>query len=146
MKLPSKPSDLILLALTDLEAVERMPDKYQISMGSWHEAASGYEKICMVCFAGAVMSQTLHAPPNLDMYPCDFDCDDNKLNALNWFRTGRIELGLENLDIELPEGLPANLDYPTDEDGNEIDLYKKDRTHFKHLMQDLAGILQSEGL
>lgn len=69
-KLPNKLSELIRLAMKDLELVEN-DEKYKVDMdmGSWHfpwfsEEAEHFDvddevEVCNVCLAGAVMAKTL---------------------------------------------------------------------------------------
>lgn len=54
---PTKVSELIALALHDLELTEKDPD-YIIRMSVWHEIGEE-DKKCEVCLAGAIIAQTL---------------------------------------------------------------------------------------
>ena len=84
--LPDKPSELILVALMDLEKCEADP-RYDINMGVWHEPNSH----CSVCFAGAVIAKTLQLPADKPFDPWGFDESiKNKLRALDLFRAGWI--------------------------------------------------------
>jgi hypothetical protein len=58
---PEKLSDLIELALGDLEKVEK-DERYRVDMDEWH---SPNPEACHVCFAGAVIVGTLGVAPNL---------------------------------------------------------------------------------
>ena len=73
-KLPEKHSDLILVALKDLEAVENNP-KYKVGMGWWHKPTEdkNSNKYCTVCLAGAVMANTLGASVKKEADPSDYD-------------------------------------------------------------------------
>ena len=51
--LPSKLSDVILIALEDLEKAEKSKE-YEIDMDDWYKPNG----VCKVCFAGAVMAQS----------------------------------------------------------------------------------------
>ena len=53
-KLPNKPSELLKVALTDLELVEG-DSKYRVDMRNWHTPQ--YDKTCEVCLAGSVMAK-----------------------------------------------------------------------------------------
>lgn len=66
---PSKPSELIRLALRDLRAVERSK-KYTVDMGSWHEPNED-TGVCHVCLAGAVMARSLKAGRDYDLTPSE---------------------------------------------------------------------------
>ncbi|MGI0076013.1 MAG: hypothetical protein ACREAU_01235 [Nitrosopumilaceae archaeon] len=62
--------------------------RYRIEMCFWHEpdVVSHDDEPCAVCFAGAVMAQTLECDFKHSCTPSDFDDDiRNKLTALNEF-------------------------------------------------------------
>jgi hypothetical protein len=91
LRLPDKPSSLILVALKDLRRVEKLKRIYRIEMGDWHRSNSH----CSVCLAGAVMTRV--CSPKEDVVPGDsrFSCDvTNKLLALNDFRAGYVAEGV----------------------------------------------------
>ena len=90
--LPDKLSELIIVALKDIEAVRNTPGM-EINMSDWHTPViKGNGMICQVCFAGAVMSQSLHANPASQLDPDDFDGDiSHKLEALDSLRSGEID-------------------------------------------------------
>ena len=101
MKLPDKPSELLRLALEDEEKCHNSPD-YIVDMEIWHRPLSGK---CTVCLAGAVMAQTLESNKTMMLSPAKFDQDTySKLHALDYFRSGYIDDGLNCLDIYKPEG------------------------------------------
>lgn len=93
MKLPTKPSELIRLALGDLRKCEDDPD-YIIDMISWHEPG---RNTCYVCLAGAVMAKSLGADRYHDFEPDSFADVEYLLFALDHFRAGDIRSGLTNL-------------------------------------------------
>lgn len=96
--LPNKPSDLIALALKDLAAAERSK-KYKINMGAWHEQL-GTSRACSVCFAGAVMAKLNDIGPQHAVFPDSFDPEtQNKLAALNLFRLGDVQGGLDDMGL-----------------------------------------------
>lgn len=98
--LPDKPSDLILVALRDLELCE-LNDNYIIAMHLWHDNFRGY---CHVCFAGVVMSQTLKAPGVRNLLPYEFDDKtSSKLEALDEFRKGDVLEGLKTIGKPCPK-------------------------------------------
>jgi len=88
--LPNKLSDLVELALSDLEKAEKSPD-YAINMEEWHNPNSE-TGTCSVCLAGSVLAFSLgvnkstYADP-LNSYP---HVDRPKLYALNQFRAGYV--------------------------------------------------------
>lgn len=83
---PDKPSELILLALKDLESVEKSK-KYVVHMGHWHLPDEGK---CYVCFAGAVMAGTLKLSDkvNYDLHflPGKYNGWKTALRALDFLR------------------------------------------------------------
>lgn len=147
--LPDKPSELILVALKDLEKLENRRG-IVIDMGEWlTENVEGGKKVCSVCMAGAVMYNRLGIRPHDDpdsmnlITPGDLsdEATSAKLSALNHFRMGDINVGLVRMGLSC-SSLPANLT-----DGEELsDLSFEDRPEWKNHMLDLAGILQAEGL
>jgi hypothetical protein len=142
-KLPDKPSELLMLAMTDLEIIEKNP-KYIISMSNWHDP---FEAKCSVCHAGAVMANSLKVPINECVSPntSDFSDDNNiKLQAIDGFRRGVFAGTLHML------ASADNLPYFYRDDDNEwsiSDLSKlEDRTQYKEHICTIIGILQAEGL
>lgn len=130
--LPDLPSELITVALADLAKVEANP-AYTINMATWHERSG---RKCSVCFAGAVISQSLEADVTRGLTPFNFPARTrNKLLALNNLRLGRVTEALENL------GLPAvDLpDFPVSE-------YATDRTKFRSNMTAFAAYLKALNL
>lgn len=142
--LPDKPSELIRVAIRDLEAVEKLPEVYEIDMKSWHEPGRGYSPTtCAVCLAGAVMAQTLGANPREFRYPTDYAREiriQAKLRALNMFREGEISNGLYEFGYDYPMTNIFNcrlcaLDY----DSRQPEV-------FKQQMLSRAEMLEREGL
>lgn len=66
--LPDKLSDLLELALGDLEKVEAMPEVYEVDMSDWHlpqrDEFGGRCGRCTVCLAGAVIELPGEEPWN----------------------------------------------------------------------------------
>jgi hypothetical protein len=132
LELPDKPSDLIEVALTDLERVER-DDRYKIAMGEWHEPNGK----CSVCLAGAVISRV--AQPNEYWTPGlmnDFVFAE-KLRAINYFRAGMVASALHTLNIPFPEGLTYDLPIPE---------YENDRDGFYTGLRAMVGLLREYNL
>lgn len=96
-QLPDTLSALILVALADLEAVEKS-DTYVVNMGQWHSpslnAGPKGQLQCRVCFAGAVMAQTLGEHPGSYVSIGAFGDDIGKLTALDTLRYGDLEAAL----------------------------------------------------
>jgi len=152
-QLPDKPSELILVALADLEKVEASAC-YRVDMGVYHEPAQRYEgrslrisaedindERCLVCFAGSVMAMTLDAPSDQKLWPVDFGDNSDKLEALDSFRCGDlengfIELGIVTEDKGMPNDLPTCL---------EICPYAIEPATFKADMRDMAQMLAEAG-
>ena len=138
--LPDKPSDLIDLALRDLETVENSK-KYLVDMGTWHQAnhSSDPWSLCAVCFAGSVMAQSLGVVPDKNYLPADFPpficC---KLEALNSFRCGWIHEGLREMEIYF--------DGDDIEDFFSVRPYDDSHDGFKTDMRELAAMLRKKGL
>lgn len=136
--LPDKPSDLIELALADLEKCEADP-RYRIDMNVWHRP-NGH---CAVCFAGSVMAQSLGVDPrDCVMFTDEDDVEFGdelmaKFHALNEFRGGYVWEGLNELRIVKP----ARLD-----NFFIVTPYTKSRDGFRADMRDLAEHLRSHGL
>lgn len=99
MKLPDKPSELLTLALKDLEACKR-DSNYSISMSVWHSFEPN-DRQCYVCMAGAVMAQTMKVPLTKMIDPA-YCAETRQLYAINEFRMGNIKEGLSFLDISKP--------------------------------------------
>ena len=139
-KLPDLPSDLITLALNDLEKCRAMPQIYTIDMEVWHDGMGEYHK-CEVCLAGAVMAQTLQTPLHVSIDPsnCAFAvADSNKLLALNGFRGGAIRYGVSFMGIEpLPKSIKGFYG---------ITPYEDDPAAFIKDMRALAADLAKHGL
>lgn len=62
---PTKLSDLIQLALDDIDAIEKDP-RYVVDMNWWHMPM---DVACHVCLAGAVMARSLEVPIDACSYP-----------------------------------------------------------------------------
>ena len=131
--LPDKASELIRVALKDLEACEKS-EKYHIYMGTWHEPEPT-ERPCAVCLAGAVMAQSLGAKTSEMYEPVDFDENENKLEALNEFRDGDLAAAFEWLGVEWEGESTVDVARYFDEDSSQ----------FKEDMNNLADKLEAAG-
>ena len=101
-ELPDLPSELLALAMEDLERVEAHSHTYQIFMGDWHQPAvdGGIRKKCSVCLGGAIMACTLGADPGKRYLPRDFCADtERKLNAIDNFRNGYVTQGFHDMGL-----------------------------------------------
>jgi hypothetical protein len=132
--LPDKPSELLTLALADLESVEKDP-RYRVDMGDWHKP---YPEYCSVCLAGAVMAQTINMSPKKLGVPSSFSKEiSGKLLALDAIRRGFVALAVSDLGIELPDDFP---DYVP------VAYYERDRNKFFSDMRAMAALLREHGL
>lgn len=106
-ELPSKLSDLILLAVRDFYAVQKKPG-YKHNMNSWHAYVTE-EKVCYVCLAGCVMANTLRVPKSSNAIPDDLPAPTReKLEAINEVRTGPVSTAWTYI-TSMPRGqLPAD--------------------------------------
>jgi len=161
--LPDKPSELLLLALEDLEAVEQDP-AYLVDMRHWASRNRRYTQECSVCLAGSVMvkrlipKQYLNDLDSFQFEPINFHrgflmgCEDvaNKLYAINFFRIGAVEAGLTQLGLSVNESTRARFrDFFPDKDSQRMDdLSSSERTreHWRLNMLTIVGVLQAEGL
>jgi len=139
--LPDLPSDLILVALEDLEKVEQSP-KYMIQMDDWHVPSTDDQgkDVCEVCLAGAVMAMRLGADPEDDALPEDYGGTlQNKLGALNNFREGYVTYAMRQM------GLDENQIVATAMLNRNITDYDDDPVAFKAEMRQLAADLKAAG-
>lgn len=101
-RLPEKASDLIELAIADLAKAKRSK-KYRIDMGVWHVPGRASNNTCTVCLAGSVMAYSLAVALKEKTSPYAYEENDphtyGRLMALNEFRNGWIEDGLEQMGI-----------------------------------------------
>lgn len=143
-KLPRIPSKLIRLALKDLE--ESINQGMSVDMNCWVEKQQ--EGTCAVCFAGAVMMQSLNASKILETDSCTgpddmssklaiSESDRYALHALNEFRLGRAYAGLSFLDLE--DVGPSGMKF-------HIPLYSEDSPGlFFDAMERMAKEFESRG-
>ena len=136
MKLPNKPSDLIDLAMFDLEQIEK-DRRYRVEMSKWHESTViGGEEICEVCLAGSVMANSLGAIHGREACPQDYDEETAMaLDALDCFRLGNVKEGVKWLGIA-----------PSRVEDMVITRYERDRRQFRDDMDILANALRGVGL
>ena len=135
MKLPDKPSELIMVALKDLNACDRSRT-YTVDMKTWHSYDIG-SNTCVVCLAGSVMAQTLKVANDRSTSPDFFPTEiDDKLNALNDFRQGYVSLGLYSMGLRSEQD-PAFV---------HITSFEEDKEKFFMDMTDMANRLAQVGL
>lgn len=133
-KLPNKLSELIRVALADLELVEGDP-RYQVHMQRWHRPMFS-KNICQVCLAGSVMAKTFEAPADEFKTYGDYT-EGYKLLALDFVRSGHLHDGLRYMNCIGFQGLPEKVDVPE---------YDEDSEGFKEALLYIVKILESTGL
>lgn len=136
--LPHKLHELLTLALADLEAVEQKPE-YRIDMSDWHRYNTS-NNLCYVCFAGAVMAQTLDTPSTRTFMPVDCGMTNRrKLLSLDSARIGEWQRALDEFygrgRLHLA---PVNMPKPP--------IYEHDRDGFFAAMVEAAHILKEHNL
>ena len=145
-QLPDRPSELLRLAVNDLEKAERSP-KYEIEMGHWHFPLD--DDLCTVCMAGAVMAFTLDVPHDEEyaVLSRSFDADTRgKLHALDDFRRGYVGDALRILGMhdELTTEELFSLTHWVNSHNNFSD-YTNYPTEFKMYQRELANRLEQLG-
>lgn len=132
-RLPEKPSELIELALHDLELAEK-DGRYRIYMFGWHMPHYG---VCHVCFAGAVMAFSLGCDPNCGTGPRQFDAYSSKrFNFLDSARRGSVVEAWKKLSDGYQE-------CPLDD--RSVAEYAKNPESFKSDMRGLAREFREAG-
>lgn len=170
-ELPERLSDLLELAIGDLEKCETDPG-YVVAMGSWHEEITPLDKwevasiaddldviedqrarlaegrsVCAVCMAGAVMAQTCRAPREESVGPSGYDQDtERRLLALDLLRQGFVGRARARA-----EGIGFwDLTREERQDYERLDFeatrYERDPEQFKIEMRALVDDLREAGL
>ena len=133
--LTCKPSELILLALEDLEKTEKMTDVYRVNMEWYHAPLDN--GICNVCLGGAVLAQTVKLTPSM-CWGGDADGNvEGRIFALDSFRTGHIGEGLSEMGIQLPFNVRPTV---------RMRDYERDPVDFKSGLRWIAKHLGERGL
>lgn len=136
--LPDKPSELLRLALHDLELCEQ-DARYVVAMHFWHVYDIDSYSRCAVCLAGAVMSQTLGIPVDCDAKPGYFpDQIERKLIGLDLLRKGKICDALYAMGVTRPKNMPVDV--------YVLPYVRKYSQPFKESMQSLISYLESFSL
>lgn len=155
LKLPKLPSELIAVALEDLEAVEKLKS-VTVDMSTWITGSgnknSGRLGVCKVCLAGAVLHRR-GLPEQLNAALVDGDgnvnpsdhCDkdtSNKLLALDCFRQANVRRGLYYMGLEDEwdkEPRPFFLEE------HDMLRYERDPVRFKRQLALLGKMLAAHG-
>lgn len=147
-----KPSELIKLALRDLEAAEKS-ERYVVSMDEWHEPITDYNdakptKKCVVCLAGSVMAGTLGESLNASTWPDDFDERTySYLVALNEFRKSGMCYGVRWMRNGCSSAAGTLDDVEAIRDKFVmVPTYRGDPVRFKEALLRNAAVLAEAGL
>lgn len=154
LRLPSRLSDLITVALNDLEMIEKSK-KYTVKMDSNFHLFDAVTKKCEVCFAGAFLAKSCGVTPNysgsnyvsnmfIDHYESSFT---RKIRALDLARYGNISGAfcvLKNQKID-SHNIQKLKDSGLFDEANVTD-YQYDKGYFKSEMRGIAARLKHIGL
>lgn len=139
--LPDKLSDLLDLALEDLEKAEADPDM-RIDMATWYDREYPEDRIapgiCSVCMAGTVLAQRANLPMGaVYIDPSDFSDEiRGKLYAINSLRMGYVYDAFCKLGLKIP----AELEYVY-----FVYSYEGNPTKFKRDMKEISKLLREHG-
>lgn len=101
-RLPGRPSELLRLALADLDAAKK--SGVEINMDDW--VGRGQKKKCAVCLAGAVMISRLDVPRDgrhSSPLEAHVNAEWRALQALNSLRSGWLEDAASWLGVQSEE-------------------------------------------
>lgn len=133
--LPNKLSDLIEVALEDLEKVEK-DKRYTVDMQFWHTPTDNFTG-CSVCLAGAVIAKSLNVPiqelSSLDKFKISIR---RKLVALDQVRDSKVGNAIRILKRD---SVTVPLEYYS------VPSYDEDRPGFKKALQAIAKELRKLG-
>lgn len=130
--LPNKPSEILELALQDLDLCELDPD-YKINMGQWHTGG----EICQVCLAGSILAKTIGVPKNISFDPKGFSPSIRcKMDFLEYVRLGYIGKAYNHLQRKRPVGVFSEV---------SVTYYHTDPIKFKTDLRNLISHLKEHG-
>ena len=139
---PERLSDLIRMALADLNNIEVNPN-YIVDMLEWHRKDDD-SPICRVCLAGSVMANTLDAPLEEDLAPFDFGKDwEVALHILDDLRHSFISTPTFR-SLFVGEEVLERIKYDIASVG--VPRYDKEPLLFKARLSEIASILEGAGL
>lgn len=99
--LPDKPSELLAIALEDLELCEKDP-VYEIDMSTYHSPSEETGR-CAVCLAGSVLAQRMRVSPKTDWEKIEMDDSEIlKLKAIDRLRIGNLLIAGRYLGLSIP--------------------------------------------
>lgn len=173
--LPTRLSDGIELAISDLEKIEASK-LYRVEMGDWYAMPDATESgLCEVCLAGAVMAQTFEVPIDDEstITPDSFEPElESKLEAYDSLRSGDIGDAIRYWYMHDDQHNPIDVDYVNEkivdagfrnislageepDDENKLDNgdlyynthdYDEDPAKFKSDLRRMATVLRGIGL
>jgi len=86
-KLPDKYSDLIELAIKDIQLCKK-DKRYKIDMSLWH-FYNPAQRVCFVCLSGSMLAKTLECPYQTEREEI-YGGNSQKLNFINNLRYGEV--------------------------------------------------------
>lgn len=110
-RLPKLPSDLLEAAIEDALHLQSLPD-YKLDMSEWFHDDG---EICTVCLAGAFLAHRAEwsdkgAGVDLVCLGRNPKPIERAMSAIDYFRCGDMKAALETLQVELPFGMPEQVD------------------------------------
>lgn len=145
-RLPDRPSELLKLAMADLDAVRADP-QYHVDMAAWHIPQSN--GVCAVCLAGSVMANTLGLESKNAIYGIETfekladEAGANgrslavKMVALDNIRRGYV--------AEAVEMMGYRVEFENPDDARRGTVFESDH-QFDERMQRIVGFLEYHGL
>lgn len=139
IKLPDKMSELLRVAVDDLEKIEADPN-YRINMAQWHSPSGAY---CEVCLAGATLAtrgipSDVEIDPSIPIQSLEGRKVYDKLCAINSLRTGSVKTAAEYMGITDTARL-NNITHVA------MTRYEHGPENFKRELRDLANDLEKYG-
>ena len=153
VRLPSKMSDLLELAISDARKLDR--ERYEPYWAHWHEPKGPTGKTCMVCLAGAVIAGTLGANHSIGLDIEDFNDETaNQLDFLDDMRSGMFRRAIEKhigLEIDLRNqedyyvGILKKLDEEYDDSAGDFTDWESFDVHLEN-METIVEVLREHDL
>ena len=146
------PSEALTQALDDMEALLDDND-YYMDCGEWHtpqyeDAPENRRGKCSVCLAGCVMAQTLDIGKRAYRTPSHLLTEqEDKLTALDHFRRGEFQKGLEMWNVEVTLEQARELRIVWNEDARDYHQYDgpREADGFVRAMREVAEEMKNMG-
>ena len=148
-KLPQKLSDILELALEDLNQVERDPN-YYVSMGVWHTPSTvGFgdkeREVCMVCLAGSLLAKSVKIPLQITYTEMDTDrYVQNNMRAIDNARVGDFQNALYSMGVSAENVSKFEKKFYSQIKTPLVE-YERDSKEFKKNMKEAIEFLREEG-